>query len=189
MGPNEPYNNQPATATAAPQAAAPIIKQTSPLFTLGVVCLGLVVLGWLTVSLLGVTRASESEQLDQKLNELSEELKKPVNVQTTKQYNSIETVLAQVKKLRTERLLFDPTWQTIKQNVPKEVQFSSFNLGDDGTFRVAGVGRSITSVAQFAAALSQQSQFKTVTPLAVDKQANTPLYNFSISFKLVGVGK
>lgn len=181
MVPNEPYNNQPASvATPAP------VKPTSPLFTIGVASLVLVVVGYLVVSLLGVTRASESEQLDARLNELSQELKTPALVQASTQYTTIETVLTHIKTLRAERLLFDPTWQTIKQNVPQDVQFTSFNLGDDGTFRVSGVGRSITSVAQFAAALSQQPQFRTVMPLSVDKQVNRDVYNFSLSFKLVG---
>jgi Tfp pilus assembly protein PilN len=146
----------------------------------------IVVAGWLIVSLLGVTRASQSAQLDDRLKQLDDQLKTPALQQTTTQYNTLETVLSNIKTLRDERLLFDPTWQTIKKSVPKDVQFTSFTLGDDSTFRISGVGRSVSSVAQFAAALAQQPQFKTVTPLSVDKQTNKDVYNFSISFKLVG---
>lgn len=207
MVPNEPYNNHPAphvpaapvvsasavpheTAASAPAAphtpsvASPMTRprSSSPLFTLGVGCLVLVIIGWLVVTLLGVTRGGEANELDGKLNDLTEQLQAPAYVAAAAEYNSIDTVLSKIKDLRAQRLLFDPTWQTIKNNVPKDVQFTSFTLGDDATFRIAGVGRSITSVAQFSTALTE-AKFKTVTPLAVDKQADKDLYNFSISFK------
>ncbi len=163
------------------------VKSNNPLFTLGVASLIVVIIGWLLVSLLGLTRGSQAEALDKKLTDLSDQLSTPEMVQVATQYTTVETVLSQIKKLRADRLLFDPTWQTIKQNVPKDIQFTNFTLGDDGTFRLAGVGRSVTSVAQFAAALTQAG-YRSVTPLAVDKQSGQELYNFSMTFK-AGVGQ
>ncbi len=159
------------------------VKQNSPLYTLGLGSLVVVILGWLVVSLLGVTRGSGIVELDKKLDSLDTELSTPAMVLATAQYNTVEAVVTQIKKLRDDRLVFNPTWQVVKQNVPKDVQFTSFTLGEDGTFRVVGVGRSVTSVAQFAAALAQQGKFTTVTPLAVDKQPDKEMYNFSLSFK------
>lgn len=159
------------------------IKPSSPLFTLGVTSVIIVIVGWLLVGLLGLTRTSENGELEKKLGELHAELNQPAMVKATKDYTTIANVVSQVKQLRQDRLVFDPTWQTVKKNVPKDVQFTSFALGEDDTFRIVGVARSVTSVAQFAAALNQLGQFKTVTPLSVDKQADAALYNFTMSFK------
>ncbi len=175
--PEEPLTNKPHDEPA-PHVQT---KLRDPLIMLGLVLVGLVLLTWIILLVLGASRSSEITTADASITEQDKALQ---GLSTTfNQYSALEQVKVQTKVLRNKRYLFLDSWKKIKENAPKDVQFVSVSVGSQGLFRISGVTKSVTSVANFTKALSQQENITQVAPLSVDKQNNGSLFNFTISFK------
>jgi type IV pilus assembly PilN-like protein len=154
-----------------------------PLFTTSAVLAGLVILAWAIVFILGVTREAQIKEADSTLQDLATKLNSDELQTTLAQYNALDGVATQMQKVRTKRFTFLPTWNRIKESVPKDVQFTNVNFGQDDVFRITGTTKSVKSVAYFAKELETKSGLTQVAPLSVDKQGGNNLFNFSISFK------
>lgn len=166
---------------AAP--SAPVVR-SGTLFSTSISVLVMVVLAWALAALLTATRSGDITQLDAKSVQLDTQLKSPAISTALAEYSALDTVVTHMQRLRNDRFLFLPTWDAVKKSVPKDMQFTSFVLGEDSSVRITGVARSVTSVSFFANALAEQSAFRSVTPLSVDKQSGQQLYNFTITFKV-----
>ncbi len=137
------------------------------------------------MTILGLMREAQIEQANAKIGQLEKEFTTDATLSnTSQQYFRLETVSSHIGKLLYERFLFMPSWNMIKSSVPRDVQFVSVSLGADTTFRISGVSKSVSSVANFAKSLSDKPEVSVVTPLSIDKQGTSPVYNFSISFKV-----
>jgi Tfp pilus assembly protein PilN len=137
---------------------------------------------WAILEVMQVTRSHQAAQYDTKISGLNSQI---ATLKTTEQtYDAINTVVSQAKKLQTTSYTFGPTWQVIRNNVPKDVQFTSVTMGSDSVFQITGVTKSITDVAQFTQQLGKQTGFSMVLPLSIDKQPTGTLFNFSLSFKV-----
>ncbi len=158
--------------------------QRDPLFTIGVTIFSLTVFTWILVAVLGAANAQGVRQADKNVATIDDQVKSSSLVHTLEQYEALNTLVTHIGKLQNQRFILGPTWEEIKASVPRDIQFTSLNLTDDGTYRIAGIGRSITSIASFAKSLSEKQNLTMVTPLAMDKQPDRDLYNFSLTFKV-----
>lgn len=159
-------------------------NETDPIFFVGIVIFILVVATWGVVSLLGLTRTQQVTELTKKIAQVDAQLKESENIKTYEQYTAIDTVVSHMKRIRDQRYLFLSEWSSVKESVPKDVQFVNVTLSEDGVFRISGLARSFSSVAHFSEALSEKENISMVAPLSVDRQSNGTTYGFSLSFKV-----
>jgi Tfp pilus assembly protein PilN len=149
------------------------------------VVLGLVLLTYGLLLVLGATRSAQLNQAQKKTTQIETELKSNQDLAATlKQYNGLVGVSDHIDNLLTNRFLFLPSWNLVKSLVPKEVQFTSITVQDDRTYRIAGESRSVSGVANLAKALQSNSAFTNVVPLSVNRNAAKNTYTFSITFKI-----
>ncbi len=151
-------------------------------FVLGIVSLILVIGTWGVLTIMGAGRAKQSLQYDNKIKELDSKILALKDTEQT--YLAVESSLTHAKRLRDTRYLFGPTWTMVRDNVPKDVQFTSLSLGNDSTVRIVGSTKSVTSVAQFARQLEKQKGITMVTPLSLERSPNNGQYGFTLSFKV-----
>lgn len=156
-------------------------ESVDSVLVLGFISLGMVVLTWAILVVMGAGRIRQAQQYDGKIKELDTKL--ALYASTEKTYTAIETSLAHDKKLRASRSLFGPTWSIIRDSVPSDVQFSSLSLGGDSTIRIVGMTKSLTSVAQFANELENKAEISVVTPLSVDRTPNAETFGFTLILK------
>lgn len=164
-------------------------SDTDPIYHLGIIIAVLVLITWGTVFVLRLTRSEDVKQLDSKIAEYDKQLKTEPLMATEKTYLALQTVASHMKALRDQRFLFLSEWNDVKASVPKDVQFSSVAMSDDGVFRISGVAKSMSSVAQLSQALTTKSSVALVTPLSLEKQSDGKTFGFSLSFKVTTLKK
>lgn len=155
---------------------------TDPVFVLGIVSVILVLVTWAILSVMASSHSRQSEVYTTKINELKIQANEYKATEAT--YRAVETVVAQASALRSTQYLFGPTWKSLKEAVPKDVQFLTLSMGNDYVFRVAGVTKSVTAVAQFSRQLEKVPGVSVVTPLSIEKQTSGSVYNFNLSFRI-----
>ncbi len=163
-----------------PQAA---MQGDNVFFVLGVAVVSLLVLGYLILVVMGFTYDSRIRSLNSAIDAQDQDFQSQDIQDTYKTYLALNNVDQHIKQLQNLRFIFMPTWTTVKKSIPKDVQFTSVSIGQDYVFRITGVTRSITSVANFAKQLGADPNLTQITPLSVDKQSNNDTYNFTLSFK------
>lgn len=153
-------------------------------FVLGIVSLLLVALAWVALGVMGAGRTKQITQFDSKIQVLDGQIK--AIAETSDTYGALQGAATHAVKLRENRYLFGPTWTMLKESVPKDVAFTSVTLGTDATVRIVGETKSITTVAQFARELENQTTVTMVTPLSIEKSSNSEgRYGFNLSFKTI----
>ncbi len=163
-----------------PQATTP--RHNSLLF-LGAGILILVVVAYAAILVLGSTREAQRGEVDNKLSVLETKMRSPQIAAVQSQYSALDIVRKQLKDIQSKRFLFAPLWKDIKASVPKDMQFQNLIMSSDGTFRVSGITRSVTSVSHFATALAQKPTIEAVQPLSVDKGLGSDVYTFTVTFR------
>lgn len=175
----EPTNHNVSKVTEEPD----VTPVREPLLTVALTVAAMVLVTWGILIVLGMSRTAQIREADAAIAQYNTKLANPEVKKTLSQYTALDTVSNQMDKLRSQRFLFLPAWETIKQSVPKDVQFTSVSISQDSVFRISGITKSVTSVAHFAKELSNQPTMEQVAPLSVDKQGNGQ-FNFTVSFKV-----
>ena len=186
MPPNEPYNTTPSAPVAAQsaEAIAPNVgAEHSVILTTGIIVVGLVVAAWLTLLLLTSTRNSQAQTTQTSIEEINNKLKDPAVTDTLEKYLALQQINDKIESIRDSRFVVKPAWDTIKANVPHDVQFTSVSLSTNRTMTITGISKSLQSVSEMAKAISSQPNFSNVTPLAVERpDVNNP-YSFNMTMR------
>jgi Tfp pilus assembly protein PilN len=180
----------PNAGTKSPSSPAPsrsnsvvATSEDTTVFTISVVLAFLVFGTWAVLALMGAKYGADVTNAQEAIAAADTQMKSNDLSPTVEQYQSLEAAASNMERVRNSRYLLMPVWNTLKAKVPKDVQFTSVSLGQDNVFRVSGVTKSISSVADFAKALEGEKGISEVSPLSIDKESGTDRLQFTLTFK------
>jgi hypothetical protein len=164
----------------------PAPEDNGPIFVVGLAALGLVVIAYSIVTILGITRSSQLTQADNRIAQINGQIKSDRTLSDTlEKYNSIAAANENLLRILNSRFLFLPGWKAVKTSVPKDMQFTSVSVSNDLTYRVSGETKSVASLATFSKVLEGKLGAKSVVPSSINKKTDTDRYTFGISFDLI----
>jgi hypothetical protein len=170
---------------------ATILKRNDPIFSLGVITFGLVLITYGGVMVLGTIRNAEIKRTNKEIVTIDNEIKTNATLSDTlKKYMGLDTVVKHVLALMNSRYKFNDSWNVIKSNTPKDMRFTALTMGSDNTYFITGQTKSVTSVANFAEKLGKEPGITNVAPTSIDKQdPKSNVMEFSIRFKVSKAAK
>lgn len=184
--PSAPPEHSPKTGSpAAPTRSNSIVAtaEDTTVFTISVILAFLVFGTWVVLALMGAKYSADVTAAQNAITSADTQMKSADLSPTVDQYQSLEAAASNMDRVRSSRYLLVPTWNTLKAKVPKDVQFTSVSFGQDNIFRVSGLTKSVSSVADFAKALEGEKGISEVSPLSVDKESGTDRLQFTLTFK------
>lgn len=182
---SSPVDHAPKPSTPPPARSNSVVATTedTTVFTISVVLAFLVFGTWVVLALMGAKYGADVSNAQEAITSADTQMKSDDLAPTVEQYQSLEAAASNMDNVRRSRYLLVPTWNTLKAKVPKDVQFTSVSFGQDNIFRVSGVTKSVSSVADFAKALEGEKGISEVSPLSVDKESGTDRLQFTLTFK------
>ncbi len=174
---------------STPTRSSSVVATTedTTVFTIAVILAFLVFGTWVVLALMGAKYSADVTSAQDAIASADTQMKSIDLSPTVDQYQALEAAASNMDRVRSSRYLLVPTWNTLKAKVPKDVQFTSVSFGQDNIFRVSGVTKSVSSVADFAKALEGEKGISEVSPLSVDKESGTDRLQFTLTFKAKAV--
>lgn len=167
-------------------APAPIQEENNnPTFVIGLVILGLVILAYGLLLVLGLTRSSQLNQASNRIDQIDQQIKADKTLsETLSKYNGLAAADENLVSILNSRLLFLPGWKTVKLSIPKDIQLTSVSVSNDLSYRVSGESKSVSSIATFSKVLEKKINATSIVPSSINKKADSDRYNFGMGFDI-----
>jgi hypothetical protein len=162
-----------------------VAEDNNPTFIIGLVILGLVLVAYGLVTVLGLTRASQLDVAAKRMTDIDNEIKADKKLSDTlEKYNGLAAADENLVRIINSRLLFLPGWKAVKGAVPKDIQLTSVTVTNDLTYRLSGESKSVASIAAFSHVLEDKLEATSVIPSSINKKPDTDRFTFGMSFDI-----